>query len=81
MPLPIYLRLDGAVVSCQPDDTHEWVTIEEAARIVRDHNVRMALAEQHPEPTLAEILEGVRTLQRAVDMLPRTGNSRPRRVG
>lgn len=42
MALPLYIRLDGAVVATQPDDAHDWITIEEAARIVREHNAAAA---------------------------------------
>ena len=56
MPLPIYLRLDGALVASQPDEEHDWVTIEEAARIVREHNLKAAELKQSPGSALEQII-------------------------
>lgn len=69
MSLPLYIRLDGAVVATQPDDTHDWVTIEEAARIVREHNERAAQLEQNPGPSLEELRARLERLQASVDRL------------
>ncbi len=56
MSLPLYIRLDGAVVATQPDDAHDWVTIEEAARIVREHNAAAAEREQNQGSALEQII-------------------------
>ena len=58
MALPVYLRLDGALVASQPDDAHDWITIEEAARIVREHNEAAAVREQNPGAPLEQIIRG-----------------------
>ena len=55
MALPLYIRLDGAVVATQPDDTHDWITIEEAARIVREHNAAAAEREQNPPEQIIRV--------------------------
>lgn len=69
MALPLYIRLDGAVVATQPDDAHDWITIEEAARIVREHNAAAAEREQNPGPTLVELQARLERLQASVDRL------------